>query len=133
MARAVKAVDDADAVAAAAVAVIAKGQPQFGGEAPEGEFLGAREASDEERAFHHQQANGSRTDEPGEHAPQESPREAAHQPAERPERVEHAEPPREQRSEGTQAPLDLPPPPPAKPFVVWSSSPTGTPETRRDE
>jgi ribonuclease E len=109
-----------------------EGQSQFGAESAEGEFTGAREASDEERAFHHQQANGSRADEPGER-PSDTPREAAHEPAERPERVENAEPPREQRSEGTQAPLDLPPPPPAKPFVVWSSSPTGTPETRRDE
>ena len=29
-----------------------------------------------------------------------------------------------QRNEDTQAPLDLPPPPQAKPFVVWSSSPS---------
>jgi hypothetical protein len=42
--------------------------------------------------------------------------------------------PREQRNEGTQAPLDLPPPPQAKPFVVWSSSPADAPSTpRRDE
>jgi hypothetical protein len=44
------------------------------------------------------------------------------------------EAPREQRSEGTQAPLDLPPPPPSKPFVVWSSAPSDSPPTeRRDE
>ena len=43
------------------------------------------------------------------------------------------EPPREQ-DESSQAPLDLPPPPPTKPFVVWSSSPTdAVPEPRRDE
>jgi hypothetical protein len=54
--------------------------------------------------------------------------------------VERAEPreersePREERSSGTQAPLDLPPPPPSKPFVVWSSTPTSTPtEPRRDD
>jgi hypothetical protein len=44
------------------------------------------------------------------------------------------EAPREQRNEGTQAPLDLPPPPQAKPFVVWSSSPSDAPPApRRDE
>ena len=31
-----------------------------------------------------------------------------------------------------QAPLDLPPPPPSKPFVVWSSNPSDSP-TQRDE
>jgi len=42
--------------------------------------------------------------------------------------------PRESRSEGAQAPLDLPPPPPAKPFVVWSSNPSDSPGgTQRDE
>ena len=96
------------------------GQAQFGGEGQEGEFSGAREASPEERAFHDSQANG---------APQGAPREA---PAERSEE-RHAEPPREQRSEAAQAPLDLPPPPPAKPFVVWSSSPGGSSGERRDE
>jgi hypothetical protein len=40
--------------------------------------------------------------------------------------------PREQQS--SQAPLDLPPPPQSKPFVVWSSSPSEAPtEPRRDE
>jgi hypothetical protein len=44
------------------------------------------------------------------------------------------EPQREARNESSQAPLDLPPPPPTKPFVVWSSSPTdAAPGTNRDE
>jgi hypothetical protein len=43
------------------------------------------------------------------------------------------EAPREQRNEGTQAPLDLPPPPAAKPFVVWSSSPGSGGPDRRDD
>ena len=47
------------------------------------------------------------------------------------ERAERSEPPREQQS--SQAPLDLPPPPPSKPFVVWSSSPPDAPTPRRDE
>jgi hypothetical protein len=48
--------------------------------------------------------------------------------------VERSEPVRESRSEGSQAPLDLPPPPPSKSFVVWSSSPGDNPDgTRRDE
>ncbi len=96
------------------------GQSQFGGEGQEAEFSGAREASPEERAFHDMQNNGG---------PQGAPHEA---PAERSEE-RHAEPPREQRNEAAQAPLDLPPPPPAKPFVVWSSSPGGPPGERRDE
>jgi hypothetical protein len=43
---------------------------------------------------------------------------------------------RETRNEGSgsQAPLDLPPPPPAKAFVVWSSNPGDNPDgTRQDE
>jgi ribonuclease E len=48
------------------------GQPQFGGEAHEGDFNGAREASAEEREFHHQQANGSQSASQGEHAAHES-------------------------------------------------------------
>jgi hypothetical protein len=46
--------------------------------------------------------------------------------------AERSEAPREQQS--SQAPLDLPPPPQAKPFVVWSSSPSDSSGgTRRDE
>ena len=99
------------------------GQSQFAGESQE-EFAGAREASAEERAFHDQQANGRRPDERADEGPRDDgprddgPREA---PAERAE--PRSEPPREQRNESAQAPLDLPPPPPAKPFVVWSSTP----------
>jgi ribonuclease E len=85
-------------------------------------FDNAREASDDERAFHAQQSNGG----PQSEAPRES------SPGERSEPPREA--PRESRSEGTQAPLDLPPPPPSKPFVVWSSSPTDSPGVpRRDE
>jgi len=89
-------------------------QPGAPGEPGGGEF--AREASPEERAFHASQNYGDAEREP---AP---PR-------------EDAEPRREQRNEGSgsQAPLDLPPPPAAKPFVVWSSGPgEGTPERRDD-
>jgi len=104
------------------------GQPQFEGESNE-DFLGAREASAEERAFHDSQHNGQRDEERPDQAPrEEAPRET---------QAERSEPPREQRSESTQAPLDLPPPPPAKPFVVWSStpgsSPGGSSGERRDE
>jgi ribonuclease E len=118
------------------------GQPNHGGaESGEGNFAGAREASDEEREFHAQMTNGNRGEghPPGEYesaAPRESapverfeaPRESV--PQERPERSDSA--PREQQS--AQAPLDLPPPPPSKPFVVWSSSPADAPPVpRRDE
>jgi ribonuclease E len=118
------------------------GQPNHGGgESGEGNFAGAREASDEEREFHAQMTNGNRgeghpageyeTAAPRESAPVErfeAPRESA--PQERPERSDPA--PREQQS--AQAPLDLPPPPPSKPFVVWSSSPAEAPVTpRRDD
>jgi hypothetical protein len=66
----------------------------------------------------------------GEPASQDAPRESST--AERSEPPREA--PREQRSEGTQAPLDLPPPPQAKPFVVWSSAPSDAPPgERRDE
>ena len=108
-----------------------------GGEARDGEFSGAREASAEERAFHAQQfhsqpSDGNRTEEYAPRPPEEPAREAA--PVERAEPREERPEPREQRNEGSQAPLDLPPPPQAKPFVVWSSSPTGSPtEPRRDE
>jgi ribonuclease E len=104
------------------------GQSQFGGESNE-DYSGAREASSLERAFHDSQ-NGQRADQgPREEGPrEEGPRESA------PERAEpRPEPPREQRNESSQAPLDLPPPPPAKPFVVWSSSPGGSSGERRDE
>jgi hypothetical protein len=61
------------------------------------------------------------------HEPQREPqRDPQHEP--------QREPQRESRNEGSQAPLDLPPPPPTKPFVVWSSSPSDSPPvTRRDE
>jgi hypothetical protein len=50
------------------------------------------------------------------------------------QREPQREAPREQRNEGTQAPLDLPPPPPSKPFVVWSSAPADAPPVvRHDE
>ena len=56
--------------------------------------------------------------------------EAPHSEAQREE--PQREPVREQRNE--QAPLDLPPPPATKPFVVWSSSPgEAPPVVRRDE
>jgi ribonuclease E len=103
------------------------GQPQFGAESAE-DFAGAREASAEERAFHDSQHNGHRGEPRGDEGQrEEGPRESA------PDRPERPEPPREQRSEGSQAPLDLPPPPPAKPFVVWSSSPGSPPDVPRDE
>jgi hypothetical protein len=108
-----------------------------GGESQDNEFLGAREASDEERAFHAQQTNGgsSQDEAPRESAAREASSEsAAPERTERTERAEPAhEPARESRNEGTQAPLDLPPPPPSKPFVVWSSSPSDSPTPRRDE
>ncbi|HEU4589524.1 MAG TPA: ribonuclease E/G, partial [Steroidobacteraceae bacterium] len=104
------------------------GQQPYAGEAREGDFSAAREASPEERAFHDQQANGSQPANPGGHASHEAPREA---PAEAPR--ESAPERSESRGENAQAPLDLPPPPPSKPFVVWSSSPGSSPDTRRDE
>jgi len=123
------------------------GHAPMSGETSDADYAGAREASPEERAFHAQQATGGRP-EGYEHSGGES---AAQDRGEQP-REQHGEPPREQRGEqhgeprersepqreqrdaGTQAPLDLPPPPQSKPFVVWSSAPTsGTPETRRDE
>jgi ribonuclease E len=106
------------------------GQPNQGGESGEGNFAGAREASDEEREFHAQMSNGNRAeghDRGGYEAP--APRDSA--PAAHSQEPREAAP-REQQS--SQAPLDLPPPPPSKPFVVWSSSPSdATPGTRRDE
>ena len=103
------------------------GQAQFGGESNE-DFSGAREASPEERAFHDSQNNGHRAEPRADQgAREEGPRESA------PERSEPRSEPREQRGESSQAPLDLPPPPPAKPFVVWSSSPSGSSGERRDE
>jgi hypothetical protein len=93
--------------------------------------------ADEEREFHAQQSNGSheRPDSVG-NAPAEQRAEApreAREPAHESAPEQQREPQRESRNEGTQAPLDLPPPPPAKPFVVWSSgNPDGT-DGRRDE
>jgi hypothetical protein len=96
-----------------------------GGESQEGsEFSGAREASAEEREFHAQMSNGNR-------APEREHREPSPEP--QAEREPPREAPRVERSEAAQAPLDLPPPPPSKPFVVWSSSPSDSPGGRRDE
>jgi ribonuclease E len=97
-------------------------QNHVGGES-HADYSGAREASPEEREFHARMSNGTSPESAPPRDPE--PREAAPQ--------ERSEPPRESRNEGTQAPLDLPPPPPAKPFVVWSSSPSDSPGTRRDE
>src|SRR5690349_2088471 len=108
------------------------GQSQFGGESSE-DFSGAREASAEERAFHDSQNNGHRTEVRPDQGPrEEGPRESAPERSE-PRSEPRPEPPREQRSQSSQAPLDLPPPPPAKPFVVWSSSPGGSTGDRGDE
>jgi ribonuclease E len=99
---------------------------------PGAEFAGAREASDEEREFHAQMTNGNRggSQEHSEPERHESPRPSSAETSSEPAR----EPQREPRNEGTQAPLDLPPPPATKPFVVWSSSPADAPPvTRRDE
>jgi ribonuclease E len=93
-----------------------------GAEAGPGDF--AREASPEERAFHAAQSNGDR-----EHSSESAPRESS------PPR-ENAEPrsePRRDAQQGSQAPLDLPPPPAAKPFVVWSSGPGDASPDRRDD
>lgn len=109
------------------------GQQQSGmsGDAPQsGEF--AREASAEERAFHASQASSG--GDSGNREPREAPA-ADFEPREPRESREPREPrePREQRPEGgSQAPLDLPPPPASKPFVVWSSSPEGS-SGQRDE
>jgi len=104
-------------------------QNNLGGESQGGaEFSGAREASDEEREFHAQMSNNNRGGDQGEPAREEAPRQSSES------QSEHREPPREQRNEASQAPLDLPPPPPSKPFVVWSSSPSdSSPGGRRDE
>jgi hypothetical protein len=100
-----------------------------------------REASDEERAFHAAQkgdsVNGNEGQPDGNREPRQSapprdpspPRESGGE-----QREPQREPQREARSgEGSQAPLDLPPPPEAKPFVVWSSAPTSETPGRRDE
>jgi ribonuclease E len=101
------------------------GQSPMGGENREDDYGNAREASAEEREFHAQQNHGTRPEGNEHRAPPEAPRESA--PVERSE-------PREQRSEASQGALDLPPPPQAKPFVVWSSSPSADPSPpRRDE
>ena len=98
-------------------------QPPFGGEQPQGSEF-AREASPEEREFHARQNRDSFEANPQNDAA----------PMERPAPVERSEPVRESRSEGSQAPLDLPPPPPSKSFVVWSSTPGENPDgSRRDE
>jgi ribonuclease E len=115
------------------------GPNNVGGDAqPGGEFAGAREASDEEREFHAQMTNGNRggSQEHSEPVQQDARRdnESSGESQREPQREPVREPVREQRNEGTQAPLDLPPPPPTKPFVVWSSSPADAPPvTRRDE
>ena len=121
----VDAVADVAAVAATATAVAS--QATSGGEGSEGaEFAGAREASDEEREFHAQMTNGNRGE--GREQPEPS-RASEHSDRSANLRASRSvsrqrEPQRESRNEGSQAPLDLPPPPPTKPFVVWSSSPT---------
>jgi len=108
------------------------GQGQPGGETRDGEYSGAREASPEEREFHDQQFGQNNGGQSGEAAPAtESPRESS-PPAERAEPPRTDRPERPERGENTQAPLDLPPPPESKPFVVWSSSP-GPSGPRHDE
>jgi len=117
------------------------------GETSDSDYSGAREASPEEREFHALQTSGGRPESQehsgGESAPSSEPRgdQPREQRAEPPReqysepREPRSEPPREHHDSGTQAPLDLPPPPQAKPFVVWSSSPppgSGT-TPRRDE
>ena len=134
MAKAVAGADaGADAAAAAETAKADSRTTWVASRTRAREFTGAREASDEEREFHAQMTNGNRggSHEHSEPAHQEAP----HAPRlPRIQREPEREPPREQRNEGTQAPLDLPPPPPTKPFVVWSSSPSDAPPvTRRDE
>jgi ribonuclease E len=95
-------------------------QAPYGGEPRDDDFSGAREASPEEREFHAQQGNGEpRSGQPHESHSSDAP--------------ERSEAPRESHGAGAQAPLDLPPPPPAKPFVVWSSNPGESPEPRRDD
>jgi ribonuclease E len=107
----------------------------MGSDAPGSGF--AREASDDERAFHAAQNSSG---DGGNHEPRE-PSGGASEPREAREPREPREPresresreSREPRPEsGSQAPLDLPPPPASKPFVVWSSTPGDSPE-RRDE
>jgi ribonuclease E len=95
----------------------------IGAEAGSGDF--AREASPEERAFHASQNNGDRVQSSSDNAPREAspPRENAEPRSE----------PRRESSQGSQAPLDLPPPPAAKPFVVWSSGSGDAPTDRRDD
>jgi hypothetical protein len=74
--------------------------------------------------------NGNRGDSQEQTSHHEASRQSSGETSSEPAR----EPQREQRNEGTQAPLDLPPPPPTKPFVVWSSSPADAPPvTHRDE
>jgi ribonuclease E len=107
-------------------------QAPFGGEPQQGNEF-AREASPEEREFHARQSHDSF----GVQASNDSPPRSeggSSSAVERSVPVERSEPVRETRSEGSQAPLDLPPPPPSKSFVVWSSSPGDNPDgTRRDE
>jgi len=114
------------------------GQPgnNLGGDGNEGgNFAGAREASDEEREFHAQMTNGNRGEgrEPGQGHGESNAGERP-EPQREPQRETQREPQRESQNENSQAPLDLPPPPPTKPFVVWSSSPTdAVPGPRRDD
>jgi hypothetical protein len=113
-----------------------------GSEAGEGGYSDAREATDEEREFHAQMSNGNRSEnresqgpaDSGSSEPRESSSEAQREPQREPQRETPRETSRESHGESTQAPLDLPPPPPTKPFVVWSSSPTSPGSgPRRDE
>jgi hypothetical protein len=100
-----------------------------GGEPRDGDYYGAREASAEERAFHDQQSFASDSGHQGGDLPQE--RES--RPPEAAPASERPEPPRTERTEASQAPLDLPPPPQPKPYVVWSSTPGSGSDQRRDE
>ena len=96
-----------------------------------GNFAGAREASDEEREFHAQMTNGNRDESHGQSAGHGDSG-ASDRPE--PQREPQREPHRESQNAGSQAPLDLPPPPPTKPFVVWSSSPAdAVPGPRRED
>jgi len=103
---------------------------QAGSESGEANFAGAREASDEEREFHAQMSNGNRAENHDQGGNEASAARESAPPVERSQEPRESAP-REQQS--SQAPLDLPPPPPSKPFVVWSSSPSDPEAPRRDE
>ncbi len=106
-------------------------QTQFGGESSEPGFSSAREASDEEREFHAQQSNGDAA--PRQESRNQEPAHVHTAESDAPRTESRSQELPRERSEGAQAPLDLPPPPAAKPFVVWSSSPDDGSGPRRDE